>query len=293
LSQQVKSLAVQDAQLVSRAFGTFQQTYKQDVQAVLVPPGTTDPSANRAAFDQAVGAALSALDATIDGAVGDLSGASSLEATIRAELLGGGSGTLQGQLAAIPTPASVGSGDVQAFKRAGAQVISQMTTVVTQQILSVPSPSGGVGAQTLQQDLNLVRGAFQTLSRTYSSDIRTVLLPPGTIDPSANRPAFDRAVGAALSALDASIDSDLGNLPAAVTAALDTIVRNNLLNNGSNAGNNLQSRLAALPSPTSAQGALLRVFQSTSTLTINTAQAQVKGDVQIAVAQYNASLTSG
>src|SRR5262249_38302999 len=95
----IGSLPAQDAQLVLRAFGTFQRTYNQDVRSVLLPVGTTNPSANRPAFDQAVASALVTLNASIGAAIANLPTASSLAATIQGELIGGGSNTLQAMLA--------------------------------------------------------------------------------------------------------------------------------------------------------------------------------------------------
>src|SRR5664279_339778 len=50
----IQSLPVQDAQAVARAVTTFEKSYNTDVQTILVPKGTTDPTANRSAFDAQV-----------------------------------------------------------------------------------------------------------------------------------------------------------------------------------------------------------------------------------------------
>jgi hypothetical protein len=112
----------------------------------------------------------------------------------------------------------------------------------------------------------------------------------GIATPSSNRPAFDQAVGTALGTLNTNIDSALGNLPATLIATLDTTIQNDLLTGSSTAGNSLQPRLAALPSPSSAQGFAARIFQFSSSLTIGGVQGQVTRAIVSAVNQYNAAL---
>ena len=121
--------------------------------------------------------------------------------------------------------------------------------------------------------------------------MQTILLPAGTTNPSANRIAFDQAVGTALATLNTNIDSALGNLPATLTSTLDTTIQNDLLSGGSTSGNSLQARLAVLQTPSSPQGFMAHIFQFTSSLTIGNAQGQVTRDIVVAINQYNAALT--
>ena len=128
-------------------------------------------------------------------------------------------------------------------------------------------------------------------SQTYNGDVQTVLLPSGTTSPSANRPAFDQAVGTALGMLNTSIDSALSNLPSTLTTTLDATIQNDLLSGGSTTSNSLQARLAALRTPTSTQGFGTFAFRFGSSLAIGGAQGQVSRDIQVAINQYNASLS--
>jgi hypothetical protein len=97
-------------------------------------------------------------------------------------------------------------------------------------------------------------------------------------------------VATALGTLNSSIDSALANLPAALTATLDTTVQNDLLTGSSTLVTSLQARLAALQSPSSTQGFSTSVFRFSSSLAIGGGQNQVTRDMTIAVNQYNAGL---
>jgi hypothetical protein len=246
---------------------------------------------NRAAFDQAINAALGTLNSTIDTIIANLPSAASLAQTIQGELLGTAPNTLQSMLAAIPTPGSSRFGAARFFRSQGSLFISQTAATVTFQVRTSPAPTGSISQSTIQQDLGQVQSAFQSFSQTYFNDVSTILLPAGTTNPSANRAAFDQAIGTALGTLNASIASALSNLPAALTATLNTTVQNDLLSSATNASNNLQSRLAALQTPAGAQGVAPSAFRFGSSLTISSAQNQVTHDILVAINQYNASFT--
>jgi hypothetical protein len=282
----IGSVPAQDAQLVQQAFGTFQRTYNQNVRTILLPIGTTNPAANRTAFDVATATALGTLDTSIAAAVANLPTASSLAATIHGELIGG-STTLQGMLLAIPTPGSLSFRSVRNFTRVASADINQSAFTVVQQVRSAPGPSGSIGQQTVQQDLGQVQAAFRTFNQTYFNDVKTILLPTGITNPSPNRAAFDQAVGAALVTLNTSIDSALSNLPSSLTATLDATIKNDLLSSGSTPASSLQSRLASLQTPTSTQNFSVRIFQFGSSLNIGSAQSQVTRDILVAVSQFN------
>jgi hypothetical protein len=286
----IASLPVEDSQQVVRAFRAFQQTYNDDVLTILAPPGTISPSSNRAAFDQAIGSALGTLNGSIDTSIANLPAAQSLGATIRAELLGTGPNTLQAQLATIPSPGSVSFASQKAFTREASFYINQMSATVAFQVKTAAPPSGSVSSRSVQQDLSSIQGAFRTFSQSYSTSVRKVLLPPGTTNPAANRAAFNQAVATSLSTLNTTIDSALSNLPSSLTATLDKTVQDDLLTGSSTSGNSLQSRLAALQTPTATQGSTVRIFQIGSTLTVVGARLQVDRDVVIAVGQFNAAL---
>jgi hypothetical protein len=286
----ISSVPAQDARQVAQAFGTFQQTYFQDVRSILLPAGTTNPATNRAAFDAAVATALGNLNTSIDTTIANLPASSSLAATIQGELLGSGPNTLQTLLAAVPTPSDISFRSFRTFNREAAVFINQIERTVTSQVSSAQGPSGSISTATVQQDLAQVQTAFQTFRQTYFGDVQTILLPSGTTNPSANRMAFDQAIGTALGMLNTSIDSALSNLPSALTATLDTTIQNDLLSSGSSTGNSLQARLAALQTPSSTGSFSNFVFRIGSSLTIGGAQGQVTRDITIAVNQYNAGL---
>jgi hypothetical protein len=283
----IGSVPAQDARQVQQAFGTFQRTYTQNVRSILLPIGTTNPSANRAAFDRATATALQTLNVSIANTVANLPTGSTLAQTIQAELIGGGANTLQSMLLAIPSPANPAFRTVRNFTQVASADINQAAFTVSQQVRSSQSPSASISQQTVQQDQRQVQAAIRTFSQTYTSDVRTILLPAGTANPSANRAAFDQAVGNALVTLNTSIDSALSNLPSSLTTTLDATIKNDLLSSGATPSASLQSRLAALQSPTSTQSLSVRVFQFGSSLTISNAQSQINRDILIAVSQFN------
>jgi hypothetical protein len=287
----IASVPAQDARQVAQEFGTFQQTYSQDVRSILLPAGTTNPASNRPAFDAAVATALGTLHQSIDTTIGNLPSSSSLAATIQGELLGSGPNTLQTLLAAIPTPTNIRFGSFRVFNREAALFINQVEGNVVSQVRTAQAPSGSISPTTIQQDLGQVQTAFQTFRQTYFNDVQTILLPSGTTDPSANRAAFDQAVGTALGTLNTAIDSALSNLPTALTATLNTTIQNDLLSSGSSTGSSLQARLAALQTPASTPSFSAFVFRLSSSQTIASAQGQVTRDIAIAVNQYNAGLS--
>jgi hypothetical protein len=285
----IASIPAQDAQLVRQAFQQFDQTYLTDVRTILLPSGTTDPSANRAAFDTAVGTALGDLNTAIDSAIGNLPNAATLEAEIEAELLGTASTSLQSELAAIPTPTAVTFSTTRSFVRSSQGDIGQVAATVTQQVASAPLPTGAITTATVQTDLQAIRSAFQTFSQSYNTAVKTTLLASGTT-PTANRAAFDTAVGTALTTLNTSITSALSNLPTSVATSLTTTIQNDLLTGTQTAGTDLQARLTALKTPTTTRGFGTWFFRLGSSLNIGFAQGQVIHDLAVAVNAYNSAL---
>jgi hypothetical protein len=288
----VASLPARDAQAVARQFATFQQTFLKDVQTILVPPGTTNPANNRPGLDQAIATALTTLYGSIDATIKDLPSYASLTATIRGELLGPASNSLQGLLATIPTPVNSSGAAVGAFRSIATIYIKQSQTTVTVQVRTSQSPASRISPQVVRQDLNQARAAFNGFSRSYASNIQRVLLPPGTTNPATHRAAFNQAVAAALSTLNAGVAAAQSGLPPALGAALRPTLQADLLD-GSGASNTLQSRLAGLQSPTDLFGPTARAFRVASSQIIGSFQSQVNRDITIAVNQYNASSAAG
>jgi hypothetical protein len=131
----------QDLGLVQTDFQTFSQTYFGDVQTILLPAGTTTPSSNSPAFDQAVGTALGTLNTNIDSALGNLPTTltATLDTTIQNDLLTGSStsGTsLQARLAALPAPSSTTGFVVRMFQFSSSLTIGGAQGQITRAIVS-------------------------------------------------------------------------------------------------------------------------------------------------------------
>lgn len=287
----VGSLPAQDAQKVLQSFGTFQRTYTQDVRSILLPSGTTNPSTNRPAFDQAIGQALVALNTSIDATIANLPTAATLDATIQDELLGTGPNSLKTLLAAVPTPTTTQFQAARDFSRESLMFTNQVANQVAQQVRSAPVPAGTISSQVVRQDLQQVRNAYRTFGQTYNNNVRSILLATGTT-PSANRAAFDQSVATALNTLNAGITSALGNLPTSVKSSLTTTIGNDLLTGSSTSGNSLQARLASLQTPGGTRGLAPLFFRIGSFAEIGISEATVTRDILKAVNQFNASPTA-
>jgi hypothetical protein len=270
-----------DSRHVAAAFVTFDQTYMSDVKTILFATGTT-PASQRAAFDQAVGAALNTLNSTIDTDISDLPAQASLSSTIQVQLIGSGSTTLQSELAALVTP--TGPGTAGGFKVNSQVDIGKNAASVIKEVLT--SPTGLISASMLLGDLAKVATDFATFAKTDGNDAKTILF--GSSNPSANRPAFDAAIASALNTLNASIDTDVSNLPASVAGPLDTTIQNDLLT-GSSLGKSLQDKLAAISTPNGSGFIASFVFNVASKIQIAAAGIRVGGDIASAVHHYNFS----
>ena len=251
----IASVPAQDARQVAQEFGTFQQTYSQDVRSVLLPAGTTNPATNRTAFNTAVATALGTLNSSIDATIANLPAASSLATTIQGELLGSGTNTLQTLLGAIPTPSNIGFRSFRALQPRKLAVHQPDRRHRDQ-----PGPDR-LGADGEHQPDDDPAGSQPGPDRL--PELQPDLLQRRADDPAARgddhplepiAPAFDQAVGTALGTLNTNIDSALSNLPSTLTATLDTTIQNDLLTGSSTSGSSLQARLAALPSPSSTTG---------------------------------------
>jgi hypothetical protein len=131
---------------VGQAFGTFNQAYNSAVKTILLPTGTTNPSTNRAAFDTAVGTALTTLNTSVSSALSALpsSVASSLSTTITADLLTSAGGKdLQDRLAALKTPTNAMGFSVLAFRFESAANIGFAQSQVAQQIVTAVQQYNG------------------------------------------------------------------------------------------------------------------------------------------------------
>ena len=294
LSSVLTRVSVQDAKIVAQAFKTFDSIYKQDVASILLAPGTVDPSANRANFDAAVGAALNNLNATIDSAISNLSTSATLGAQIENELLGPDSATLQSKLASIPTPKVASFGYLRQFDAVSDRVITGYKLTISGQVASAPvptPPSSQVSGTVVKIDLRAIHQAFQSFSHIYNTDVNMILLPRGTMVVSNYRAVFDSAIASALNALNGQIASALQNsLPPSLASSFAATVQNDLLTGSQTDGLSLQSRLANLATPTSVNGTTPWLFRLGSTMNINFAEREMQTQFGAAVTAYNAGL---
>jgi hypothetical protein len=122
---------------------------------------------------------------------------------------------------------------------------------------TVPSGPGVVFALGVQigiapnVDAQIVSNAFTTFEQMYNADVTTVLIAGGAIHP-AN---FTMAVNNALLVLNSTIGNTLSNLPSATSPA--SAIAGELIGA---AATTMQTRLAALKVPTSAQSHFTRLY---------------------------------
>ena len=176
----VASVPAQDARQVAQEFRTFQQTYSQDVRSILLPSGTTNPAANRTAFNAAVATALGTLNSSIDSTIANL------PTCVEPGHDDPGRAPRQ-RHQHPPDPARRDPHAQQhrlprvpGLQPGNAQFINQISGTVTNQVRTASAPTGSISETTIQQDLSLVQTDFQSFSQTYFNDVQTILLPTGT-----------------------------------------------------------------------------------------------------------------
>jgi hypothetical protein len=287
----IPTLPLQDAQAVAKDVTTFEKSYNADVQNILVPKGTTNPAANRTAFNAQVATDLGTLNSAIDTSIANIvSSNPSLAATIQADLLTALTPTgssLQEQLAAVKTPTSGAHVSVLSFVSKSDWAIDQADYTVTKLVSSATPPTGTITPDSVKPLFQAVNSAFQTFQKDYASAVSA-----SATNPSTNRTAFNTAVQGLLTTLNSSIASALSvaNLPAGFPlATLQTTVTNDLTGTPAT-GKSLQARLAAIKSPSSSRGFSMWVFQAQSLGTISLGWTHVTSDIASAINTYNASL---
>lgn len=295
------SVPSQDAQAVHKAIQTFEQSYANDVNTILLS-STGTPTSNRAAFDAQVATDLQTLNTAIDAAIKNLPDAATLDTTIQNELLtpatttGTATGTttatatsLQAQLAAIATPTTTNWWTGRSYLRQSFWAIGDTASQIEQQVSSATPPTGSITNTTAQTLVSSVKTAFQTFTQGYANAVTTT--PPST-----SRTAFDNAVSTLVSTLNTSIQSAVtaANLPAATTGSLSTLATRltaDIVTPTTGAtGASLQEKLAALTTPASSTGWPEYLFQAFSNHTIRRSQNQVITDIISALSSYNSTL---
>ncbi len=295
----INTVPVQDARAVRQEFNRFERTYINDVETILFAQNAASLTAARQAFDAAVLAALQGFSTTVSTSIANLPTASTLTATIQAELLvtppgtptGTGQSNLQGHLSEIPTPTTSTYGSQIRFIRTSLGDIEAVAGSVVDSVRNAPAPTGGIDAATVQGDLTAVNTAFQTFRQSYANNVKMLVPPAGTTVPVASRATFDAAVAIDLATLNANVATALSNLPTSVSAALKTTVKNDLLR-ATTPGSDLQSRLASLRTPSSSPGLSTLFFRLVSSFDIDLAQGRVTSAILSAVRGYNTPTTT-
>lgn len=284
------SVAMIDAAKVARDFASFQRTYVQDLNQLFPPPGSTTAAITRSQFDSAVQGSLGDLVKAIGNDVGNLPSATTLTATIAAEITGSASTSLQSMLGGIATPTGTTRPEVRAFARQGIRDIGQVADQVVTQVRTSPPPTGTITWQTLQQDLKQVGTAFQTFRTSYNADVKLLLPPSGSTTPAITRATFDQDVQTALQTLNQDVQKALSGLPASLQSTLFTTIQNDLLTGSATTGGSLQARLATLPTPSGPNFFTSFGFRIWSQIDIAVAQGRVDNVISMAVTNYNKSL---
>jgi hypothetical protein len=170
---------------------------------------------------------------------------------------------------------------------ASTRAIGRVEDQISGQVIVSPAPAGSIDASTLGADLKAAATAFATFASTYRTDVKTILLPTGTTNPSANRAVFDSAVATALGTLNSSVAAAVANLPAAVTTTLVPTLKNDLLTASPSTGKSLQERLAAIATPASTGPVSSFLFSFRSSSAIARAGEMVASDILAAVKAFN------
>jgi hypothetical protein len=282
------SAQFQDARAAQRDFNTFAAAYNHDFRTILYAAdssGNINPSANRAAFDTQVDTDLNTLDTNLTKDVSNLSSASTLDSTIQDDIVGTGANSLQSLLDNLKTPTGVFTASQRQFVVGAHSAIASVDFEIIFAIHSAtntsptptPTPTPSPTLPPGLNDLGAINGSFLAFDRAYANDVRTILFAAasdGSVNPSANRAAFDTQVAKDLNTLNTNIANDLSNVSS--NSTLLTEIQDVLVGTGSTS---LQSRLAAISTPTGMLGFSRIIFSIESSFAIGSAQSQVLRDV--------------
>jgi hypothetical protein len=290
---------VGNLQQVKVAFATFLADYELAISEVLLAPapdGSINPAANHAAFNQRVDIALSQLDNSVVSAVStaDLPDTPAVISDVQQAIFGDSPESLANRLAALPlppnTPPSNGQSSLVASPNEIVQAIRSSSVAAQAQARANAVPSGTelansisgggdsaiISASATAGINGEVRQAYSAFLQGYFRAVQHVLLAPGadgTVNPAANRAAFNTRVAAALQSLNHSVAAAVSHVPQAT--ALTAKTRQALVGNDANT---LQSQLAALPNPAIGQGAVA-LFGFDSTKAIGNSLALLMGEI--------------
>ena len=270
------------------AFSDFEQSLIQAINVDLVLPAYSGAAAfgsSTQALALPLQQGLTTLARDLARVLGETPAEAAVAGQVRQAILGPARDSLRSRLDALTTASVEQGASIYGYTNAVRQAIAEVFARVNQEALAalpaVAAPAGTAATQapapSSAKAVQGVRAAFASFLDAGLVAVHHTLLAPrtdGTVDPAANRPAFDARVDAALQALAAGLAADLGHSPA--VAALAARTQAAIVGDGPDS---LRGRLAALPTPTGAQPAQVRAFTLATTRTIGQALAQVAGDV--------------
>ena len=287
---------VERLQAVREAFANFLQQYTQAYDSIVLAQspivGAANPTVNPPTFTTAVQSDLVTLDTALTTAVAAQPTASQLTTQINTDVLGGGANSLETLLLGLPSAYTAASASLVTPVVITPSSNSTATHVATTDLRSVNLPlvaQGGATAlggadsvagttvvSTTPLTTQKVRAAFSTFLNKYYSAVQKTLLAPGadgTVNPAANRPAFDAEVSEAVKVLNSTVNTAVGALPA--SSNLATKAQAALVGGPGS----LQAQLSALPTPGNAQPATVGAFGVSSTQAVGNVLALLLGDV--------------
>jgi hypothetical protein len=282
---------------VQAAFDAFARNLADAVHSVLLgpgPDGSIDPSANRQAFDETVGQALTSLANQLVQSLGNVPLNSPEVAQIVDAIIGDGPNSLESQLLGLSTEAivqDVSSGSLTGDSlRTIAQTAAQVTQTVsvatvpfvTQAIVPASPTVPLVGNDNVTIDTSSevvlnVRNAFSKFMNDYFQTLKDVLMPAGkdgTVDPAAHRSEFDAKVASSLQSLINEISEGV----ASSSTASGQIIQFREEVVGDDPGS-LKNQLAALATPPGPEAAAVRDFTLGSFRSIVSLFTRITGDL--------------
>jgi len=127
---------------VAGAYGTFVQSFTQDVNSDLYMPSATGSGASTAIFSENLGVALTDLAKSVRKTLGNVSPRSPLSIQVRQAILGSDVNSLKSQLSGMTTTTVQGGYSISGFESAAVQEIRQNYQRVDKLIVtSMSSPS--------------------------------------------------------------------------------------------------------------------------------------------------------
>jgi predicted TIM-barrel enzyme len=283
---------------VQAIINTFDQSYEQAVESVLLAPGpggSINLAANRPAFDAAVVKALDTLATDLVQTLGNVAPTSAVATQVVDAITGNSPNSLESQLLALPTQAIESTTTIVSasiplvhgtpvplvtFVGSAEQARPMTRVPVAQAAPSVGQEIGGLTTGASTDAAQEIRKAFGAFLDDYFQAMKAVLLANqgGTVNPQATRADFDAHVSKALQALGGSLSGTLSRYPAAW--GLASQIRESI---ASDQAASLKSQLKGLPTPAGPQAAIVRDFTMGSIKLVADALSMITGNVSQAL----------